>query len=272
MATSPRSAAVRAGSHPVVEAGARLGYAASGLLHLLIAWLTVQLVVDVPGGQGAGERADQQGALRTLAGTGVGGILLWLTFAGFVLLALWQLTEAIARTGTGDRVKAAGKAVVYAALAWSALSVVRDGGSGGGGQGQGGSGGSGGSLSGDLLANQAGRLLVGAVGLGVAGVAVYHVVKGLRARFLRDLREHPGRWTVRAGRIGYVAKGVALGLVAWFLVGAAVGAEGDQPAGLDATLHKVAGWSAGPALLVLVAVGFAAYGLYSFARARYARV
>lgn len=269
MATSARAAAARTGANPVVETGARLGYAASGLLHLLIAWVTLQLVVDVPGGQGStggqGQQADQQGALRTLAGSGLGEVLLWLTAAGFVLLALWQVTEAIARGGVGDRVKAAGKAVLYAVLAWTAFSVVRDGASSG-------SGGSGATVTSGLLGSTAGRALVGGVGLVVAGVAVYHVVKGLRARFLRDLREHPGRWTVRAGRVGYVAKGVALGLVAWFLVGAAGGAEGDQPAGLDATLHTVAGWPAGPALLVLGAVGFAAYGVYSFARARYARV
>lgn len=259
MTTSPRSAASRAGNSAVVEKGARLGFAASGLLHVLIAWVILQLAI----GSSGGEQADQEGALQTLAGNPVGSVLLWLTVVGFAFLAIWQLTDAIVRHGLGDRAKAAGKAVVYAALAWTAYDVVEGGGSGGSG---------GGSTTADLLASTGGRLLIGAVGLGVIGVAVYHVWKGATKAFLRDLTEHPGTWVVRAGRLGYIAKGVALALVGGFLVASAAGASGDQPEGLDGALRALADLPFGTVLLVLAALGFAAYGVYSFARAKYARV
>ncbi len=42
--------------------------------------------------------------------------------------------------------------------------------------------------------------------------------------------------------------------------------------GIDGALRRLAERSYGPALLVLVACGLAAYGLYSFAEARYRRV
>lgn len=251
------AAAAATGNHPVVEKGARLGYAASGLLHLLLAWVTVTMAWTSYGGE-----ADQSGALGTLRGSAVGSALLWATAVGFALLAVWQVTEAIARPGLGTRLKAGGKAGLYVALAWTAVSVVK--GSGGGSDTSG--------MTASLMTEPYGRALLAAVGLALIGIGAYHVVKGWRAGFLADLREHPGTWTVRAGRIGYVTKGVALALVGVFLVGAAATGESERAKDLDGALRSVLEAPLGKALLTLVAIGFAAYGLYSFARGRYARV
>ena len=70
------AAARRAGDQPLLEAGARLGYAVSGLLHLLLAWLGVQLAVGI-----RATTVDQSGAFTILAGTGVGKVLLGLGLA-----------------------------------------------------------------------------------------------------------------------------------------------------------------------------------------------
>ena len=55
--------------------------------------------------------------------------------AGFVLLALWQVTEAVAWGEASDRAKAAAKAVVYAVLAGTTVTVLAGSGSGSGGSG-----------------------------------------------------------------------------------------------------------------------------------------
>ena len=123
-----------------------------------------------------------------------------------------------------------------------------------------------------LMGSPAGRLLVGVVGLVVLGVAGYHVHKGWTKKFLEDLREHPGDWAVTAGRIGYIAKGVALVVVGFFFLVAAWQADPDKAQGLDGALKTVKDQAFGPFLLTLVAAGIAAYGVYSFARSRYARV
>ena len=256
--SSVRVAATSAGNSPVVEMGARLGYGASGLLHLLLAWVTLQLAWTR-----SGDEADQSGALQTLAGSAVGSVLLWATATGFVLLAVWQLIEALVRRGMGARLTAAGKGGVYVALAWTAGSVA---------QGSGGGSDQTSSLTASLLDKPYGRLLIAAAGLTVIGVGAYHVVKGWRTTFLSDLREHPGVWTVRTGRIGYVAKGFALAVVGAFLVRAAATGQSERAQGLDGSLRAVLEVPLGKILLTLVALGFAAYGLYSFARARYARL
>ena len=255
-----REVAEAASDHPVMTTGARLGFVASGLLHGLIAWVILKLAWDLPGH----ERADERGALRTLAGSEAGSVLLWLVVAGFAAITLWQGAEALSRGVAKDRLRAAGRAVVYGLLAASALSVVQNPLSASGTAPSP-------SLTGTLMETLWGRRLVGGLGGVVVVMALYHLAKGVRARFLRDLREHPGTWIVRAGRIGYVAKGGALALVGGFLVLAAVRSE-DQPMGLDATLRAVATLPVGAVLLSLAAVGFAAYGVYSLGRARYCRV
>ena len=95
-------------------------------------------------------------------------------------------------------------------------------------------------------------------------------LSGLVAR--KDLREHPGTWAVRAGRTGYIAKGFALVIVGFFFLVAAWEADPEQAQGLDGALKTLKEQPFGPALLTLVAIGIAAYGIYSFARSRYGRV
>ncbi len=247
-----------AADHPIIEAGARLGYAASGLLHLVLAWLALQLAI----GRGGGS-ADQTGAMSQLAGTAVGGALLWVLLAGFVLLGLWQVTEAVARRGK-DRVKPAAKAVVYAALAFSTVSVIQGSAGSSDQQTQ--------SATARLMSQPAGVWLVGVVGAGVVAVGVFHVVKGARAGFLKDLRERPRRWVVVIARLGYLGKGLALGAVGALFAAAAITHDPAEAGGLDQALHRLLALPAGPVLVAAIAVGFACYGLYSFARARYARV
>lgn len=248
---------------PAFERGARLGYAANGVLNLVVGWLALQVAWG-----GGSEEASPTGALRTLAGTPVGGFLLWVLLVGFALLGLWQLTTAALGGRTGERLAAAGKGAVYLALAVATYGVVGDpAGSGSSGSGSGEAG-----WTADLMAQPLGRLLVGLVGVGVVAVGGYHVHKGWRRTFLRDLRERPGPWVVRAGRLGYVARGVALGVVGALFVAAAATADPDRAQGLDGALQTLRDAPLGQWLLTLVALAFVAYGGYAFVRARVGRV
>jgi hypothetical protein len=257
MDVTMRSSAARASNSRALEAGARLGYVASGVLHLLLGWLALQLVL------GHAATADQTGALAALAANGAGKALLWILLVGFVLLGVWHVAEAVARRGR-DRVKPAAKGVVYLALAWTAGRVLSGAATSGNQQSSG--------TAATLMTHPGGRVLVGAIGLVVVGVGVYHLVKGLRSRFLADLRQNPGRWAVRAGQLGYAAKGVALLVVGGLFVTAAAKADPSKAQGLDGALRTLLGLPLGRVLVAVVAVGLAAYGVYSFARARYARV
>ena len=261
-----KQAASEASDHPALEAAARVGYATSGLLHLIIGWIALQVAFG-----GGSKDADQNGALASLAGNSLGKVALWISVVGFVGLALWQVADAIVghpgddKEAWGGRAKAAGKTVVYLALAWSAFGFAR-----------GKSGGSSSKQSVDftasLLEKPGGRVLVVLIGLGVIAVGAYHVYKGATKKFLQDLVDHPGTWATRAGQVGYIAKGAALVIVGFLFAVAGFQKQATEATGLDGALKSLRDQAFGTTLLVVMALGFAAFGLYGFARARHAKV
>jgi hypothetical protein len=250
---------------PALQMGARVGYAVSGVLHLLIAWIALQVAWSA-----SAKSADQSGALQTLAGSSLGRLTLWVAVLAFLALALWQLASALAvRTGGessqwADKAKGLAKAVVYLVLAWTSLSFAKGQPSSSKAQSS--------DFTATLLQHTGGRLLVGVIGLAVIGVGIYHVVKGWTKKFLQDLRDSPGIFATRAGVVGYIAKGVALAVVGALFVAAAAQNSPSKATGLDGALRSLRQQPFGPWLLTAVALGIAAYGLYSFARAKHARV
>jgi hypothetical protein len=79
-------------------------------------------------------------------------------------------------------------------------------------------------------------------------------------------------WATGLGVAGNGAGGMVLGLVGIFLVQAAGANEAGASKGLDQTLRTLAAEPFGKVLLLAVAVGLAAYGLYSFVEMRFRRV
>ncbi len=167
MTAGTRSAAQAADSKPVELLG-RVGLAAYGLVHLLIAWLASQVALGTGGEEGAGK----DGALTQLAGESWGGPLLWVIAVGLFALAIWQLGEAVwGRKSSGSpfkRVVHVVEALVFAFLGYSAAKIAN------GGKGQSNSDQAG--LTADVLAKPAGQVLVGAVGLAVMAAAVYLIL------------------------------------------------------------------------------------------------
>jgi len=120
------SAADKVEGQPVLKNGARAGYALNGVLHLMIAWIALQIAWTA-----SGTSADQSGALQTLAGSSLGRLALWAAVLGFLALGLWQLASAVAVRTRGEssqwavKVKGISKAVVYLALAWTSFSFAK---------------------------------------------------------------------------------------------------------------------------------------------------
>lgn len=252
-----------ANESPVIEWGARLGYAILGVLHLLIAYIAIKVAWGVGGGS---KEADSSGALNTLASSSTGPILLWIGVVGFVLLAIWNLTEGIVRRqDPKDLGKLVSKGIMYGFFAWTTFKIVALGESSDSEKQTEG-------FAAALMGNPLGRVAVGVIGLVVLGVAGYHVYKGYTKKFLGDLDEHPGQWAVRAGQVGYIAKGLALVVVGFFFVYAAWTADPDKTQGLDGALKTFKDAPGGSVLLTVVALGIGAYGIYCFARARYAKL
>jgi hypothetical protein len=252
-----------------VRIAARVGIASNGVLHLLIGFLAVQVAL------GSGGQADQNGALTTIASEPAGRAFLWVLVVGFAAVVLWRVVSAIWGFGYLDRTKqvtkrvtSAGQAVVYAVLAVAAATTAVQGRSSGGGGGQAGAG---------VLGLPGGQALLGLVGVGVVvggGVLVY---LGWTSGFTEDqdlggADKRARRLNERTGQIGFIAKGIAIGVLGVLIVVAAWTFDPQKANGLDSALKALREQPFGVFLLIAVGVGIACYGVFCFFDARYHRV
>ncbi|KRF17228.1 hypothetical protein ASG90_07935 [Nocardioides sp. Soil797] len=247
---------------------ARLGLVTFGIVHLVMGWLAVSLALGDRQG-----KTDNNGAIRQLAEQPFGTAIVWAVAVGMALLVVWQVVEALAGHRRFDgverlrkRAASLAKAVVYAAIAMTALQVAI---------GSGSSKKSGtDSLSARLMDLPLGQILVAMVALGIAGVGGYLIFKGITESFLKDIdadgtRGSTGTAYVWLGKIGYAAKGAAVFCVAGLFAYAAISHEPKKSGGLDQALHVVLDQPFGPVLTGLFGAGFAAFGLFCFAWARH---
>ncbi len=253
--------------------GGLTGY---GVLHLLVAWLVLQLAYGT-GPSASGRRsADQAGAMTAIARTPAGPALLCALAVGMAGLCVWQGVEFLRHhrslphgrdipPATLQLVKTIGTALFYGYLAVSAVHTAFSGGQPRGQEQR--------TVRG-VMSWPGGQVLVVGVAVVTAGIGVYLAQKGLRSRFrdeidLSSVRESLRTLAVRAAQAGFVLKGLALVLVGGVVGWAAVTFDPDQATGLDGALRRVLREPYGRWLLTVVALGLVAFSVYCFARARH---
>jgi hypothetical protein len=103
------------------------------------------------------------------------------------------------------------------------------------------------------------------------------VVKGAKKSFSEEIDTasmppDARKGVAQLGQIGYVAKGVALGLVGGLLSYAALTFDRQKARGLDGALQTILAQPFGRFLLTAVALGFVAFGLFAMLQSRYRRM
>ena len=253
-------AAERAADSRTFERVARLGYVASGIVHVVVGIIALQ--IDA-GGSG---NADTSGAVAALAQQPAGYLLLWFCFIGCYALALFEFSRIFLagrrlkdKELWKDRAADAGQAIVYAAVGTIFASFAL---------GRGSDDGSSSSVSwtARLLAVPTGQWLLGIAGLVVVGIGGYFIFKGATRRFRDNLTGIPAGIWERAvdltGVAGYIAKGISLLVLGILLTLAAVNADPEQSTGLDGALHTLRDQPFGVVALAVVGIGLMLYGLY----------
>ncbi|MDQ1701053.1 MAG: hypothetical protein QOF57_305 [Frankiaceae bacterium] len=248
---------------------ARVGLASRATIYVLMAVLALQVAF----GKGHKE-VDQNGALRYVAKQSYGPVLLWILALGFLSYAVWRATEAIYGEVGGDRkaktrITCAVRALIYLALAVTTVAVVT------GRNAKGGSASQNRAFSASLMKSTGGRVVVGVLGLVVAVVGLGMIVEGWRRKFERYLRMQQMSGGTRKlvsnlGRFGTIARGVVFVVVGLLTLRAAWQHKPKDTGGIDEAIKTLAntpgGW-----LLVVVALGLLAFGIYGFAEARWRR-
>jgi Domain of Unknown Function (DUF1206) len=270
------SAAARATRNSrAVEALARAGLAARGLTYLIIALIAGQIAVG-----GTAQSADQHGALEEVASKPFGRLLLIAMAVGFAAYACWRWSVA----AVGDRSASAGSEAkelarrfgalaigfAYAGLCISTVLVLTGRPTSSSTQQQQG-------VTARLLALPFGRGLVIVIGIGILLGGCVVIWRALARKFearlaMSQMGPKMRTCAIGLGVAGNGAGGIVLALVGIFLIQAAATDNPHDSKGLDQTLRTLAHAPFGPELLLIVAAGLAAYGLYSFVEMRFRRV
>lgn len=256
-----------------VERLAKLGYAAKGFIYIIFGTMAMLAAMDI-GGRPRG----LSGALALVAGQPfgrIGLILIAVGLAGFVLRRLVQIfvppdgqpkfeifriLRPIGYFFSGLANIGITFTALQLAFGWQIES----------------SGNRNFNLKMLLNAQPFIKWLIFIVGLVIIGVAVFHFYMAIRKRFEIDLRvgQMSRTWrkiTFVFGVIGYASRGAAfligggiLVYVGWF--------AGQQLSGFGNAIRTIEATPFGTSLLILIAVGFIAYGLFLIFVVRHLRL
>jgi hypothetical protein len=266
--------------HPGAVKLGRVGWAAKGVVYTIAGILATAVVFASFGWSAtATQEASPNGALKTLAGSPGGAALLWVLGASMLLYSAWRLVSALMPGGhdaeaSAKRVGFVVSAVIYATFAVTAISLTR---SGGGATDPAAANGNTkvSNLTARVMHEGGGRMVIGVIGAIVIGAGVYRLVKGVRGD-VDDELDRTGvsgeRWLLRLGAIGEIGRGIAIGLIGFFLVRAAITFDPDQATGLDGALRRLAVETWGTLVVAIIAIGFVAYGMFCLATCTHRRL
>lgn len=233
----------------------RLGFAARGLLYLVIGVLILQ----------SGRTEDPSGALDFLA-EGGGRVLIVLMAAGFIAYGIWRLSDATfnieghepGNKGMRERLGAAGSGIVHLFLSWQAIRLIRGGTAAGGGGSQ--------ESAQTTLALPGGQLMLTLAGLVLIGVAIFQIIKAAKGDYLRHLEPQVASqpWAKWTGRLGYGARGLVFLICGYFVLQAGLEKQAGKAGGIEEALN----WLTDP-WDVLIAIGLLGFGIYCLIEARF---
>lgn len=257
----------------LLEMAARFGYGARGFVYLSVGVLTLLAAADL-----IGDAVGTKGAIVWLAEQPLGRVWLLLVAVGLMAFVMWRGLQAVfdadhegrSWRAIGTRTSQAVSGLSYAALAASALrlmvvpppdpaaeGVVRS-------QEQ----------AAAVLALPFGNLLLIIGGLAIFGIGAANIVKAWREDFSEYLAcsARTCRRVAPLARAGHVARGLAYLPLAVLLVVAGLTSQASDVTTPGAALAVVERQPAGPWILALCALGFIAFGAFSFIEARFRRI
>ena len=257
----------------LLEWAARVGYGARGFVYLSVGLIVLFATLDM-----IGDAVGVRGALDWLSQRPLGRLWMLLTGLGLAAFVMWRILQSVfdadhegtSWRGLGTRMSQLFSGLSYAGLAIAAFALFT------------------GPRAADasegversqqraafLLDLPFGRWLLLAAGLAIFGIGVGNVVKAWREDFSEylDCSVRMCRRVTPLARIGHVARGLAYLPLAVLVVLAGWRAKTADVTSFGAALEAVERQTAGEWIVGRLALGFVAFGAFSFIEARFRRI
>ncbi|MEM7553085.1 MAG: DUF1206 domain-containing protein [Cyanobacteria bacterium P01_A01_bin.84] len=260
-------------SHPWFEKLARFGFAARGLIYIVIGILATQTAFS-----SGGKTTGSSGALVEIVRQPFGKILLGILTVGIIGFVLWRLVQGILDPEHSEidakrilkRIGYISSAIAYGGLALTAIQLIM---------------GSGGGRNKDSTQDWTARVMSqpfgiwlvgigGAIAIIIGGTYIYKAWKEkFRKKWKLDQMSRKERkWATYIGKFGLIARGTVFVIIGIFLIQASLQSDPSEARGLGGTLSTLAQQPFGSWILGIVAFGLVAYGIHCMFEARYRRI
>ncbi|WP_417887903.1 DUF1206 domain-containing protein [Zunongwangia sp.] len=247
---------------------ARTGYAAKGTVYAITGVLTFLAAFNM-----GGKQTGKFDTLNFLEKQPFGNVLLVLIAIGLICYVIWRFiqgfqdpeNDANGKKGVAKRIGFFVSAIIYSALAVSAILKVINAGSSSSGSGS----------SSGLLSGQTGIYVFIIIGVGVIAGGVEQMIKAYTKKFLnkfdyKSISEEKRRKVIKnTGLMGLIARAVIFFILGYFFIRAAITSNTSDIKGTKDAFSFLQNSSHGQYLLGAVAAGLVCYALYMFMMAKY---
>lgn len=254
---------------PAVRFFHRFGFAAKGLVYVLVGFLALKAVIARRGAV-----QDEQGALHQVLAAPFGKVFLVIAAAGLLMYVLWRLVELWSdpeRKGAFARSQALLSALVYSTLAIEAVRMVLGmrPGSGGDSQAK--------EQAAFLISLPFGHWLTIVVAICAIGLGLAELYRALARHFedreaIKGLSDSLKGWGLRIGRFGILSRGVVSMVIGGYLLLAGIHRTPSEAKGTRGAIQSLGENPFGTWILALIAAGLGLYGIYMLVEARYRKL
>jgi hypothetical protein len=125
-----------------------------------------------------------------------------------------------------------------------------------------------------VLEYPGGKYIVIIASLIVVGMGIHQISKGVTGKFMKKVnlvRSNFKEIFRTTGVIGYISRGIVLGIIGYFLFHAALLSNASEARGTGAVFEFLEN-KLGSLLMAVVALGLAGYGVFTLVKAKYQKI
>ena len=256
---------------PFIKLTAKVGLFAKGIVYCLIGLFAFMSAFHINGH--SAKDSDKTGIIQNLLNQPFGKTALLLISVGLLCYSVWRFLQSILDTshkgknasGMGKRLSYFFSGAAYLSISFLASKAFFKNRSEGGGN-------SYSNLSQKLLDSPGGTWLLITAALILAGIGLYQIWYGFKEKHrkhidIQSLDERTSAYLLRAGKIGYISRGIVWLIIAFLFFKAASHQNPSEAGDTGTAFSFIQHGPYGTYLLALLAIGLVCYGATNFMRA-----